>query len=515
MAAIDNIIGQIKAMPAGKKVALLAVIIASIATIFLLNAWLQKADYQVLFSGLSEDDAGKIVQELKDKKIPYQLGSTGAVLVPSDKVYDLRLQLASQGLPQGGGVGFEIFDNTTFTTSEFVQKLNYRRALEGELARTIKSMSGVQKGRVHLVIPDKTLFAFQESKPKTSAAVFITLQNGRQLDRSEVESIVHLVSSSVEDLGPGSITVIDNKGNLLTKPSDDSIMGMSGSQMEYQHNFEQNLMSQIQSILEPVVGRGKVNARVSASFDFTRSERTEEKYDPEGVVVRSEQKSSEKTTSGGGGGVPGVASNLPGATTQPAASLMGQSQKQDEMINYETSKTVTRVIESPINLDRLTVAILIDGILASQKGTTENADKFTVRSDEDLKYYEDIVKKTIGFSSERGDEISVNIMPFKEIESAEIPDEGRDFMPIVITILKYLVPGIVVLVFFFIVVRPLITSLSKTVPQTTSKISVTDEQAMLGSPLQAKEIPLEKQVIEWANTNPQQAAGLVKGWLEE
>ncbi|RJR18088.1 MAG: flagellar M-ring protein FliF [Nitrospiraceae bacterium] len=515
MAAIDNIIGQIKAMPDGKKVALLGVLIASIASIFLLSAWIQKADYQVLFSGLSEDDAGRIVQELKDKKVDYQLSNSGTVMVPSDKVYDLRLQLASQGLPQGGGVGFEIFDNTSFTTSEFVQKLNYRRGLEGELARTIKSMSGVQKGRVHLVIPDKTLFAFQESKPKTSAAVFVTLQNGRKLDRAEVESIVHLVASSVEDLGADNITVIDNKGNLLTKPSDDSIMSMSGSQMEFQHNYEQNLISQIVSILEPVAGRGKVNARVSAAFDFTRSERTEEKFDPEGVVVRSEQKSTEKSTSGGGGGVPGVASNLPGGGAQPAASMMGQSQKQDEMINYETSKTVTRVIQSPVSLERLSVAIIIDGILASQKGTSENADKYTVRSDEDLKYYEDIVKKTIGFSGERGDEISVNIMPFNGIETAELPDEGRDYMPIVMSVLKYLVPGIVVLVFFLVVVRPLVASLSRSIPQAAGKVSLSEEQAMLESSLQAKEIPLEKQVIDWANTNPQQAAGLVKGWLEE
>ncbi|MEW6602743.1 MAG: flagellar basal-body MS-ring/collar protein FliF [Nitrospirota bacterium] len=379
----------------------------------------------------------------------------------------------------------------------------------------MKTMSGVQNGRVHLVIPDKTLFAFQESKPKTSAAVFITLQNGRKLDRTEVESIVHLVASSVEDLGADSITVIDNKGNLLTKPSDDSIMSLTGSQMDYQRNFEQNLISQIVSILEPVVGRGRVNARVSAAFDFTRSERTEEKFDPEGVVVRSEQKSTEKTSSGGGGGVPGVASNLPGGTPQASASLMGQSQKQDEMINYETSKTVTRVIESPISLERLTVAILIDGVLASQKGTAENADKFTVRSDEDLKYYEDIVKKTIGFNVERGDEISVNIMPFNGAETEEMPEESRNYMPIVTTVLKYLVPGIAVLVFFFVVVRPLITSLSKSIPQTTTKVSVSEQQSMLENPLQAKEIPLEKQVIEWANTNPQQAAGLVKGWLEE
>ncbi len=515
MAAFDNIAEQLKAMPTGKMTALFAVIVVCIAGMLLLFSWTQKADYQVLFSNLEDNDAGRIIQELKDKKIPYQLGASGAILVSSDKVYDLRLQLASQGLPQGGGVGFEIFDNTNFTTSEFVQKLNYRRALEGELARTIKSLSGIQQGRVHLVIPDKSIFAFQDSKSKTSAAVFLTLKNGRRLDSSEVEAIVHLVSSSVEDLGPNNITVIDNKGNLLTKPSDDSMMSLSGSQMEYQHSFEQNLMSQVVSILEPVVGKGKVNARVSAAFDFKRSERTEEKFDPEGVVVRSEQKSTEKSTSGGQGGVPGVESNLPGGRSQPSASLLGQSQKQDEMINYETSKTVTRTIDSPINLERLSVAILIDGILSSQKGTTENADKYTVRSEEDLKYYEDIVKKTVGFSGERGDEISVNIMPFKEIESAEMPPAEKEYMPIVITILKYIVPLIVAILFFLFVVKPLITSLSKSIPQSATRVAISEEQARLEAPLHAKEIPLQKQVVDWANTNPQQAAGLVKGWLEE
>jgi flagellar M-ring protein FliF len=495
MAAIDNMIAQLKAMPAGKKTALLAVIVVSIAGMLLLLTWVQKADYQVLYSNLSDDDAGRIVQELKDKRIPYQLSGTGTILVSSETVHDLRLQLASQGLPQGGGVGFEIFDNTSFTTSEFVQKLNFRRALEGELARTIKSLSGIQQGRVHLVIPDKSVFAFSESKPETSAAVFITLQNGRKLNRSEVEGIVHLVASSVEDLGPENITVIDNKGKLLTKPSDDGIMSQSGSQMEYQNNFEKNLMAKIVSILEPVVGSGKVNARVSTDFDFTRSEWTEEKFDPEGVVVRSEQKSTEKTTSGTRGGVP--------------------SQKQDEMINYETSKTVTRVIDSPISLERLSVAIIIDGILSSQAGAAENAEQYIVRSEEDLKYYEDIVKKTIGFTEDRGDEISVKVMPFKEVAMVEMPDAETDYMPLVITVLKYLVPLIVAVLFLLIVVRPLIATLSRSVPQTGTRVSVSDEGAALEGALQPKEIPLEKQVVNWADNNPQQAAGLVKSWLED
>jgi len=515
MAAFDNMVEQIKTMPASKKTALMAIIVICIAAMLLLFTWVQKADYQALYTNLSEDDAGRIIGELKEKKIPYQLTGPGTILVSSHMVYDLRLQLASQGLPQGGGVGFEIFDNTSFTTSEFVQKLNYRRALEGELSRTIKSLSGVQQGRVHLVIPDKSVFAFQESKPETSAAIFVTLMNGRKLNRKEVEGIVHLVSSSVEDLTPDKITVIDNRGNLLTKPSDDRVLSLTGSQMEYQSNYEKNMMANIVSILEPVAGRGKVNARVSAAFDFTRSERTEEKFDPEGVVVRSEQKSTEKTTSGGLGGVPGVSSNLPGGASQLSASLPGQSQKQDEMINYETSKTTTRVIDSPVSLERLTVAILIDGILPSQKGAVENADQYHVRSDEDIKYYEDIVKKTIGFTEDRGDEISINVMPFEEIGPEAMPAVEKDIMSMVVRILKYIVPLISALLFFFLVVRPLIKVLSKSLPQASTRVTVSDEQDELGDALHAKEIPLEKQVVDWANTNPQQAAGLVRGWLEK
>lgn len=518
MAAGGNVIEQFNAMPLNKKIALFAVIVISISVMVLLFTWIQKADYQVLYSNLSEEDAGRVVQELRDRKISYQIGAGGAVLVSADEVYDIRLQLASKGIPQGAGVGFEIFDNSSFTTSEFVQKLNYRRALEGELSRTIGSLSGIQQSRVHLVTPDKSVFAFQADKPKASAAVFVTLQQGRKLSRTEVDGIVHLVSSSVEDLGPEDITVVDNKGKLLTKPSDDNMMAMSSTQLEYQHNFEKNMVSKIVSILEPVVGLGKVNAKVSSSFDFTRSERTEESFDPEGVVVRSESKSTEKTTSGFplSGGIPGVASNLPGGASPQMASSQGQSQKQDEMINYETSKTITRIVDSPVTLERMTVALLIDGILPSQKETMENADQYAVRTEEDIKYYEDIVKKTIGFTEDRGDEISVNVMPFEAIDLGEAVESERDYMPVVYTVLKYVVSVIVALLFFLFVVKPLMKSLAAG-PAAPAAARTASAEAVpeLGGPMQVKEIPLEKQVVEWADNNPQQAAGLVKGWLEE
>lgn len=516
MADTENIVEQFKAWPAMNKIGLLAVLIMTIASMVLLFSWIQKADLQVLYSNLSEEDAGQIVEELQSKKIPYDLVSSGTILVPADKVYDIRLQLAGQGLPQGAGVGFEIFDNTSFTTSEFVQKLNYKRAMEGELSRTIKSLSGVQQSRVHLVMPDKSVFAFQENRPESTAAVFVTLQKGRKLDRNEIQGIVHLVSSSVEDLDPGNITVVDNNGELLTKPSNDSMISMSGSQMEYQQAFEHNMMTKILSILEPVVGKGKVQAKVSAAFDFTRSEKTEEIYDPEGVVVRSEQKTTEKSTSGySGGGVPGVSSNLPGGASQSGGTA-GQSQKQNEMINYETSKTITRVINSPVELNRLTVALLIDGILSSQKESVENADQLIVRSDEDIKYYEDIVKKTIGFTEDRGDEISLSIMPFKEADVVEVGEVEKDYLPLILTILKYLVPIVIALMFFLLIVKPLINLISK-VPARTGLKAIAGKESLTGIEANAspQELTVQEQVVEWASGNTDQAAGMIKGWVED
>ncbi len=516
MAELNNVLGNLKEMPAGKQFVLLLVIVISIASMVFFYNWIQEADYQVLYSNLSEEDSGRIAQELQAKNIPFQVGAGGALLVPSGKVYDVRLQLAAEGMPQGGSVGFEIFDNTSFTTSEFVQKLNYRRALEGELSRTIRSLSGVEQSRVHLAVPDKSLFALSAKNTEASAAVFITLANGRKLSSSEVQGIVNLVSSSVEDLSAGSITVIDNKGDLLTKPSSGDAISISGTQMEYQNGFEKSIMNKVVSILEPVVGKGKVNARVSAEFDFTQSERTEETFDPEGAVIVSEQKTTEKSSSGNpGSGIPGTESNLPGGAGVGSSSRE-QSQKQDEMINYETSKTVTHVVESPITLERITVAILIDGILPSQKDSIENADSYIVRTEDNIKSYEDIVRKTVGFTEDRGDEITVSVMPFEKVEVAVMEEAPTDYMAIAMTVLKYLVPLIVALLFVFIVLKPLIKSLTAPVRSVGPSPALAAAQAaQLEEPLKPKEIPMEKQVVDWAAGNPQEAAGLVKGWLEE
>ncbi|MDH4028834.1 MAG: flagellar basal-body MS-ring/collar protein FliF, partial [Nitrospirota bacterium] len=390
--------------------------------------------------------------------------------------------------------------------------LNYRRALEGELSRTIRSLSGVQQCRVHLVTPDKSIFALQDKQSDTTAAVFLSLEKGRKLSSSEIDGIVHLVSSSVEDLSPGSITVVDNKGELLTRPNDDTMIGLSNTQMEYQNNYEKDMIARIVSILEPVVGKDRIKAKVSSQFDFTRSERTEEIYDPEKSVVRSEQKSSEKSSSGGGtAGIPGTPSNLPGGIPPQAVSSMGQSQKQDEMINYETSKTVTHVVEAPVMLKRITVAILIDGLLPSQQGSVEKPDEYIKRSESDVKYYEDIVKKTIGFTDDRGDEISVTVMPFAKAEVEEIPEAKTDYMPVVFTALKYFIPVLIVLLVIFLVIRPMMSMSTKAAPEAAAAVHGVE----LGEAHKPKALPSKSEVIEWAAGNPQMAAGVVKEWLEE
>ena len=310
MADLNSLTDQIKIMPLQKKIALLGVAAVTIAAIFMLTTWIQKVDYQLLFSNLSQEDGGAIIQKLNEMRIPYRTEG-GGIMVPTDKVYELRLQLASQGLPQGGGVGFELFDKTSFTMTDFVQKLNYRRALQGELSRTIRSLAEIDQCRVHLAVPEKSLFMQKETKPK--ASVLVKLKSGRRLTQSQVQGIVHLVSSSVRGVDPNDVTLVNNSGEMLTSSVDES-MAMTSGQLDYQRNVEKDLETRVMGMLEPVVGKGKVRAKISATVDFTKIEKTEEKYDPDSQVVRSEQRNAEKSSSGGPAGVPGVASNLPDKT---------------------------------------------------------------------------------------------------------------------------------------------------------------------------------------------------------
>jgi len=503
---------EIKNLPMKKVFALLLVIVLVVTAGILLVTWSQKADFQLLYSNLSEEDSGAIVQKLNELKIPYST-TGGGVMVPADKVYEVRLQLASQGLPQGGGVGFELFDKTSFTMTDFVQKLNYRRALQGELARTIRSLAEVEQCRVHLAVPEKSLFMQKEERPK--ASVLLKLRAGRKLSPGQVQGIVHLLSSSVEGLDPKDVSVVNNSGEMLTAIVDDTF-GASGGQIEYQRNFEKDLETRVISMLEPVVGKGKVKTRVAASLDFTKVEKTEEKYDPDSQVARSEQRNAEKSSSGTSGGVPGVASNLPGRQqTVTQAGSTSSSEKKNETINYEISKTISRITGALGGIKRLSVVVLVDGTYAAPQGSTEK--KYSPRTEDEVRQFEDMVKKAIGFTTERGDEVKVVNMPFEVVALEETVETAAPspVMPLVMTGAKYLIPLVGVVLLFLFVIRPLMKTLTEASPRPQMMLPQQAMAEQQKGAIAAPERASQDQLVDWAKKNPKEAANLIKGWIEE
>ncbi len=293
---ITDMLNQFLTSPAkGRNLSIAVILLLCIVGFGSLIFWNSRPDYQVLFSNLSQEDAGEMVNKLKEKKVPFQLTNNGTtILIPKEQVYDLRLSLATEGLPKGGGVGFEVFDRTNLGTTDFVQKLNYQRALQGELSRTIKQIKEIEQARVHIVTPKESLFIEEQKKP--TASVLVKTRSGMTLAPPQVEGIVNLVSSAVEGLEPGNITIVDTTGKVLFKRADSTLMGqLTTTQLEYQKNIEEGFKKKVQGMLEEVLGPTKAIARISADIDFQQVEITEEKYDPAGVL-RSEQKNTERSS---------------------------------------------------------------------------------------------------------------------------------------------------------------------------------------------------------------------------
>ncbi len=523
MPNIVSVVENFKARPTKNKILIIAIALLSIACIIFSFAWMQREQYQILFTNLSQEDSGLIIQKLKEKKIKYKIEGE-KILVPSDKVYETRIQLAAQGVPTGGSVGFELFDKTDFGTTDFVQKLNYQRALQGELTRTIMALSEIEHARVHLVIPEKTVFIEQKTNP--SASILLKLKTGKKLTENQIQGIVHLVSSSVEGLSPKDVTIVDSTGEMLTKQKD-QLSALSSSQLEYQKNFEKEVELSVISILEPIVGVGKVRAKATVDIDFTKIEKTEERYDPEGQVIRSTQKIAEKSDVGGAGGVPGVNSNLPTKAVQsPAFLSQGQTEKQNEIVNYEISKVVSHIISPTGIVKRQTIAVVVDGNYKMDNNKKERV--YVPRSDEEIKHYEDLVKKAIGFSQERGDDVKVVNMPFSEVTFSDLPTKStfQQYAPVIIDIfMKYVTPLLVALMVIFLVLRPLLKSLfiekklsddTLKANQIKDKIQASQEDKVSISKFEKKELPSPKdQLVEWAKKNPENAANFLKQLLQE
>jgi len=526
---VNQIITIFKGLPLARKIIFLLGIGGTVVFFMLLSLKITSPEFQPLYSNLTEEDSALIIDKLKELKVPYKISDNGtSILVPAEKKYEVRLQLASQGLPQGGGVGFEIFDKTNLGMTNFIQKLSYQRALQGELARTIRSLTEVDQARVHLVIPEKSLFI--EEQKKASASVVLKLKPGRQLNASQVQGIVHLVASSVEGLDPKDVTVLDINGRILSKPEEGSIAGMfTTSQLEFQKRLERDMEERVQTMLEQVLGQGKAIVRVSAAIDFQQVERTEESFDPNSSAVRSEQRSTEKTNStiSPPSGKPGSARSQQATSSTPTQ--LKTLEKRNEIVNYEVSKVTRKVIEPMGRIKRLSVAVLIDGTYKKEEGQ----ERYIPRTEEEMEDLKRVVEKAVGFNEERGDQIEVVNIPFNGYKSLydkeSLEEESEKWENIWMLMLKNYLPLIILtMLFLLFVFRPFMRwlekskepvvipkALPKTVGELEAEVSTTRE-AEGKEPLKIKEEDeIRKKTLKLAKENPDLVAYLTRRWLVE
>ena len=361
-----------------------------------------RMNYGPLYTNLSPQDGAAIVKELEALKVPYGISGGGTVIeVPRGVVYQTRLKLAGKGVPVGSGVGFEIFEKTPFGVSEFTQQVNYLRALQGELSRTINSITAVQSSRVHLAIPSRSNFLGPEEKP--SASVVVDLQPGYHLSPDQVQGIVNLVAGSVPKLSAEKVTVIDSSG----RPLKEIVPAVASTEAEKLNalkvNYEQEIERRIESMLDPVLGSGKVVVRANVQLNLQETQMTREQFDPENRVVRS-QRSMVDDTDAKIGGKPGVQANIPGGDASKLAPENG-SRRSNESVTYEVGRTTSRISEPRGQIQKISVAVLVDG--------KYEKDKYAPRSAEEMEVIKGVVKRAVGFDGERGDELDVANVPFK------------------------------------------------------------------------------------------------------
>ena len=414
MQMASQLAGVWKAWPWNKRLSVVLGVGVGMAAFVALVVWSTRPNFAPLISGLSREDASEIVQKLEDERIPYELAANGrSIRVPEEKVHRTRLLLAGQGLPKGGGVGFELFDETNIGISRFTEKVNYRRALEGELRRTLSAMEGVRDARVHIVMPEKSLF--RDRQERATASVSLQLHGNYELDKRQVRSVVHLVASSVEGLTPNFVTVVDHRGSILSRGDEES--GALSSELERQQAIEKNTEERIRQILGRVVGPDNLAVRVTAEVDLTRRETTQEVYDPDGVAVRSEQSSDEQRTQGGSrGAVPGARSNLTGLTAGRAGTgTSGANNKRALTRNYEVSKEITHRTAPAGSLQRLSIAVLVNHV---SRIDAEGKRSLVPRSESELEQLAELTRKASGFDSERGDQVVIHSLAFADADIA-------------------------------------------------------------------------------------------------
>jgi len=401
------------------------ILVASVlisAGLYSLVHWEKESAFRPLYTTLAPEDAAVVIQKLKEGSTEYRLSNNGTtVLVPEDKVAELRLELAAAGVPKSGRIGFEIFDKTNFGMTDFAEHVNYRRAVEGELERSVMAIAEVEQARVHITFPKESVFS--EAQQPAKASVLIKIRPGASLPETAIPAITHLISSAVEGLAPEAVSVLDMRGNLLNraKRAGNSGDDSSDAALEYRHRVEQDLTSKLDATLEPLVGAGRYRASVSAETDLTSGEQSEESFDPaHSAMVTSQTTEDTSTPTRAIAGIPGTASNLPDAAPKPAVTGGGTSRK-TESVSYQTSRTVKRTVLPQGSIKRLSVSVLIDHEVHWEGAGAKAKRVLVPPSPERMKVIHDLVAATAGFNMERGDQLIVEALPFESTLNLDPP----------------------------------------------------------------------------------------------
>ena len=521
-----------------QSIGLLIAVAAMVALIFGMWTWGKTPDYRVLYGNLSDRDGGAIIESLQQMNVPYKFAeSGGALLVPADQVHEVRLRLASQGLPKGSLVGFELMENQKFGTSQFLEQMNYQRALEGELARSMQTLASVQSARVHLAIPKPTVFVKEQQQP--GASVVLTLHPGRTLDNSQISGIVHLISSSVPNMPAKNVTVVDQSGSLLSSAKEGGTGQMDATQISYVRQIEQTYINRIEAIVAPLIGANNVRAQVTAEIDFAQIEQTAENFKPNQDPKESTLRSQQTTASTNGGsqnaaGVPGALSNQPPApATAPivspsssvavATSSGGTSSLKESTVNYEVDRTIRHTKLPTGSIKRLSVAVVLNNRTVTDKNGKQSTKPL---SESEKAQITALVKDAMGFNVSRGDSLNVLNSAFnveKEIIGPEVPFwKQPEMIALTKDVVKFLIIAGIGLFLLLGVIRPAFNIFSKAAALAAAgqknnapQAAAPDRSAAQAAAQQAKQsyennLDVAKKI---AGQDPKIVASVVQGWV--
>lgn len=528
-------------LSAGRKLALVGTLAAIVVGVGLLFVWAGKTGYTPLMTNLNTEDSANIMRVLREKNIPFVVDSSGRnISVPSEVVNETRMAIATLGMPQTSVVGYEVFDKQSLGTTSFVQKLNQKRAREGELMRTINSIRGVKRSRVHLALPEKSTFV--EDQKKATASVILDLEPGVVMAEKQLFGISTLVARAVEGLDAGDVAIVDSNGKILTRAASDPVSAMTGSQMEMRQKVERDLETRVEEMLSRVVGEGRVVAKISADLDFSQVNETQTLYDAEGSAVRSQEKNntSMEGSRPGPRGPAGATSNTPGngPELQQAAEIKNNTNRVNEVVNYAVPQTVRTTTRSPGQIKRLSVAVVLDGKLVKVPGKDGEpaTSKTESWSADKIKEFEAIVAGAVALDRKRGDTLEVRNMEFsrEDLDSATAELDAAERRKYIQKFISYGVMALLAVLFFAFVVRPYIKwvtentidSVDTFLPQTIEELEKLQKgNALAGLEDVVPQMPdrmdpekvegemIREKITTLVEGNPHKAALIVKDWL--